>query len=222
MTRRTESHDSPHGADDAQPPTDASDANGVHDASHASDGEGTARSSAESSLGVRIPADHVGAFVAQALEDPERTTAWADVVDAMVSPAARDAWDDLGVVERAAEVLSKASEYDRRAIERFEAVPPDADPAAVRDDLEEGLRCRRNADRFRDAVAAAYGEGRLDDDEIVAALETASFDTASIAEREDRLERLDGAFDLEYRPYGGTLMDEDDGPDAAIDHEETW
>ncbi|KAA9396462.1 hypothetical protein Har1130_17445 [Haloarcula sp. CBA1130] len=177
---------------------------------------------AESSLGMTVPEDHVGAFVAEALEDPERATTWDDVVDTMVAPAARDAWAELRPVKQATEVLSKAAEFDRRAIEHFEAVPLDGDRNDAETDIDEGLRCRRNADTFRDGVAAAYGDGRLDDDGLVAALEAAEFDTDLIGQREDLLERIDSVFGVEYRPYGGTLMDDDDGPEPETEHGETW
>lgn len=180
------------------------------------------KGTAEPSLGMTIPADHVGAFVANALEDPERATTWDDVVDTMVAPAARDAWSALSPVEQATEVLSKAAEFDRRAIEHFEAVPLDGDRSDAESAIDEGLRCRRNADTFRDGVAAAYGAGRLDDAGLVAALEAAEFDTEVIARREDLLEQVDSVFDVDYRPYGGTLMDDDDGPEPETDHGETW
>lgn len=177
---------------------------------------------AESSLGVSIPEDHVGAFVAETLEDPECSTTWDDVVDAIVAPDARAAWRDLSPVEQATVVLSKASEYDQRAIEHFDSVALEDDQPAVQSDLDEGLRCRRNADVFRNGVAAAYGDGLLDDTDIVAALAAADFETGHVAEREDLLERIDSVYDVEYRPYGGTLLDTDDGPEPDPDHEETW
>jgi hypothetical protein len=176
----------------------------------------------ESSLGMTIPEDHVGAFVAEALEDPERATTWDDVVDTMVAPVARDAWAELSPVKQATEVLSKAAEFDRRAIEYFEAVPLDGDRSEAETDIDEGLRCRRNADTFRDGVAAAYGDGRIDDDGLVDALEAAEFDTEVIARREDLIERIDSVFEIDYRPYGGTLMDDDDGPEPETEHGETW
>ncbi|AEM59082.1 hypothetical protein HISP_17280 [Haloarcula hispanica N601] len=176
----------------------------------------------ESSLGMTIPEDHVGAFVAEALEDPERATTWTDIVDTMVAPVARDAWAELSPIEQATEVLSKAAEFDRRAIEHFEAVPLDGDRSEAETDIDEGLRCRRNADTFRDGVAAAYGDGRLDDDGLVDALEAAEFDTEIIARREDLIERIDSVFEIDYRPYGGTLMDDDDGPEPETEHGETW
>ncbi|EMA28275.1 hypothetical protein [Haloarcula japonica] len=187
------------------------------DKSESDDGGGL-----ESSLGMTIPDDHVGAFVAEALEDPERATTWDDVVDTMVAPAARDAWAELSPVEQATEVLSKAAEFDQRAIEHFEAVPLDGDRSEAETDIDEGLRCRRNADTFRDGVAAAYGDGRLDDEGLVDALEAAEFDTEVIAEREDLIERIDSVFEIDYRPYGGTLMDDDDGPEPDTEHGETW
>ncbi|MUV48480.1 hypothetical protein [Haloarcula sp. CBA1122] len=176
----------------------------------------------ESSLGMTIPEDHVGAFVAEALEDPERATTWTDIVDTMVAPVARDAWAELSPIEQATEVLSKAAEFDRRAIEHFEAVPLDGDRSEAETDIDEGLRCRRNADTFRDGVAAAYGDGRLDDDGLVDALEAAEFDTEIIARREDLIERIDSVFEIDYRPYGGTLMDDDDGPEPETEHGGTW
>ncbi|WP_226013166.1 hypothetical protein [Halomicrobium salinisoli] len=207
---------------------DATDDRGAPDANDGGDGDdGTNDQSGsggtlDSSVGVTVPDEHVGAFVAQALEDPERATTWDDVVDTMVAPAARDAWAALSRVERAAEVLTKAADYDERAVERFEAVSLDAEKAAIEDDVDEGLRCRRNADTFRDGVAAAYGDDLLDDEEIVEALETSAFDTDLIGRREDLLERIDEVYDVEYRPYGGTLMDAEEAPEPETDHEETW
>jgi len=198
-----------------------SEANSTDDRTEApTDGQ-----SADSSLGVTIPDDHVGAFVAEALEDPERSTSWDEVVDAMVAPGALDDWRELSRVERAAAVLEKATEYDRLAADRFDAVPLDADENAVRADVDEGLRCRGNADAFRDGVAAAYADGLLDDDDLVAALESAEFETAAIERREELLERIDGVYDVEFSPYGGTLMDTEDGGDdsnAETDRSETW
>jgi hypothetical protein len=191
------------------------------DGSHTGSADGDQRL-ADESLGINIPDDHVAAFVAEALEDPERTTAWEDVVDTMVAPSARDAWDGLSAREQAIEVLSKAAAYDDRAIEQFDAVPLDGDSQAVSESIDEGLRCRRNADTFRDGVAAAYGDGLLDDDDLVAALTESEFETERIAEREDLLERVDSVYDVEYSPYGGTLMDTDDGPEPEAEHPETW
>lgn len=190
-----------------------------------SESNGTDDQSPGSSLGVTIPDDHVGAFVAEALEDPERSTSWDDVVDSMVAPAAREEWREMPRVQRAAAVLTKASEYDQRAIDRFDRVPLDAEADTIQSDVDEGLRCRRNADTFRNGVAAAYGDDLLDEDELVAALESADFDTGLIERREDLLERIDGVYDVKFRPYGGTLMDteESDGDcEGDADHSETW
>lgn len=181
--------------------------------------------SIDSSLGVTIPDDHVGAFVAEALEDPERSTSWDEVVDAMVAPDARNEWRDLTRVQRAAAVLSQANEYDQFALDHFDGVPLDADRATVQSDIDEGIRCRRNADMFRNGVAAAYGDGLLDEDELVAALESADFDTDLIQRREALLERIAGVYDVDFRPYGGTLMDTEEADsdrDGDADYSETW
>ncbi|WP_225334361.1 aldehyde dehydrogenase family protein [Halomicrobium urmianum] len=207
---------------DATDDREAPDANDSGDGDDGASDPGGSGGTLDSSLGVTVPDEHVGAFVAQALEDPERATTWDDVVDAMVAPAARDAWANLSRVERAAEILSKAADYDERAIERFEAVPLDAGEADVRDGVDEGLRCRRNADTFRDGVAAAYGDGLLDDEAIVAALKQSAFETDLVGRREDLLERIDEVYDVEYCPYGGTLMDAEEGPEPETDHGETW
>ncbi|MFC7194601.1 hypothetical protein ACFQL4_07960 [Halosimplex aquaticum] len=74
---------------------------------------------------------------------------------------------------------------------------------------------RRNADAFRDGVAAAYAEGRIGDEELVAAVERSDFDTGQIARREDELERVTSAYDFDYRPYGGTLFDEEQADGSA-------
>jgi hypothetical protein len=83
---------------------------------------------ATESLGVSIPDEHVGAFVAEVFEDPERSTTWAAAIDATIDDAARDAWDGLTPTEQATELLGMAIEFDDRAIEAFEAISvPDAD-----------------------------------------------------------------------------------------------
>lgn len=176
------------------------------------------------SLGVRIPDEHVGPFVAEVFEDPERSTSWADVVDELVAPDARDAWEAMCPGAQATEVLSRAGDYDRRAVERFDSVPLDGSADVVPEAVREGLRCRRNADAFRNAVADAYADGHLDDDALIAAVEAADFETDAIARREDLLEQVDSVYDVSFRPYGGTLMDADDGPDPDVDHDasETW
>jgi len=180
----------------------------------------------DEAVGVPVPDDHVGAFVAQAFEDPERSTEWGDVVSAMIAPSARDAWESLSPVEQAVEVLRKAAEYDRRATDALERVPTNAGTAdpEIRQAFDDAKRLRRNADTFRDGIAAAYRDGRLDDDTLVEAVERAEFDTGVIAEREDALERVTSVYDLDYRPYGGTMFDteENDHPDRDSDIPETF
>jgi copper chaperone CopZ len=170
----------------------------------------------EEAMGVPIPDEHVGAFVAEAFEDPERSTAWDEVVDQMVAPAARDAWAELSAAEQTVEVLDKAAEYDRRAADELERIPtnkPEATPE-IRSAFEEAKRLRRNADAFRDGVASAYQSGRIDDDELVGAVDESDFDTEQIAAREDELESVTAAYGFDYSPYGGTLFDEDKRPDG--------
>lgn len=119
-------------------------------------------------------------------------------------------------------MLSTAADYDRTAAEKLGAIPLDAERPDVHADVQAALRCRRNADAFRNGVAAAYADGRLDDDALVSAVEDSDFDPGIIAERESALERVADVYDVQYRPYGGTLMDTDDGPDPEVDHPETW
>lgn len=173
----------------------------------------------DEAMGVPIPDEHVGAFVAEAFEDPERSTEWDEVVDAMVAPEARDAWDALGATEQTVEVLDQAAEYDRRATDELERIPTNRNEPTpeTRDRFDEAKRLRRNGDVFRDGVAAAYADGRIDDDELREAVETSALDAGQIARREDELERVTSVYDFDFRPYGGTLFDEDegDGADAA-------
>ncbi|NHN61581.1 MULTISPECIES: hypothetical protein [Halorussus] len=181
---------------------------------------------AEESLGVSIPDDHVGAFVAEAFEDVERDTAWDEVVDAMVADEAREAWNDLSATEQVVQVLSAAAHYDERAVDRLADIPTDRGRPTqeIRSEFDEAARCRRNADQFRDGVAAAYADGVVDDDELVAAVERADFDTGVIAEREDELDRVASAYDFEFRPYGGTLMHDeaDEEGENPMDDFEAW
>jgi hypothetical protein len=175
------------------------------------------------SLGVAVPETHVAAFVAEAFEDAERDTTWSAVVDRVVADGAREAWNALSPREQAAELLTMADDFDTRAVERLAAVPLD-DPAltgGARDRFEEAMRCRRNADRIRDGVADGFASGHLRDDDLVGAVERAGFDTDTIAEREDRLESVAAAYDVDFRPYGGTLMD-DEGGDGAVPEGEVW
>jgi len=176
------------------------------------------------SLGVSVPDDHVGAFVAEAFEDVERDTTWTEVVGALVAEAARDAWADLSRTEQAVEVLAAAADYDERAVELLADVPTDrgAPTEEIRERYEEALRCRRNADRFRDGIAAAYADGYLGDDQLVAAVEAFGFDTATIAEREDELDTVANSYEFEFRPYGGTLMTDDEEDDQTMDDFEAW
>jgi len=169
---------------------------------------------------VPIPRDHVGAFVAEAFEDPERDTDWGTVVETVVADEARTAWESLSPSEQAAELLSMAADYDRRATELLASIPlggtdaPDMDtnaeeetpPTAVEEQFEEATRRRRNADLIRDGIADAYAAGRIDDEAILEVVETVGFDTGRIARRERRLEAVADAHGFDFRPYGGTLF----------------
>ncbi|UPW01404.1 hypothetical protein M0R88_04705 [Halorussus gelatinilyticus] len=165
------------------------------------------------SVGVSIPDDHVGAFVAEVFEDVERDTTWEQVVSALVAEEAREEWNELSAREQIAAVLSTAADYDERAADRLAGIPTDRGKPTpeIREEYDEAMRCRRNADQFRDGVAAAYAEGVVGDDELVAAVEEGEFDAGVVAEREDELDRVANAFDFDYRPYGGTLMHDEDG-----------
>jgi hypothetical protein len=189
-----------------------SDTNGADDRTpdEAPDDESTL---AAESVGLSIPDDHVGAFVAEVFEDPERSTTWSGAVDAMVPDDAREQWDRLSAGERAKEMLGMATDYDERAVEHLAEIPVDGDVGAadVRDRFDEAVRCRRNADKLRNAIADAYADGTLDDDSMVGAVEANDFDTTRIARREQLLESVAEAHGFEFRPYGGTLVHEDDG-----------
>ncbi|WP_276299144.1 hypothetical protein [Halorussus lipolyticus] len=165
------------------------------------------------SLGVSVPDEHVGAFVAEVFEDVERDTTWEQVVGELVADEARSAWDALEPTAQIREVLSAAADYDEQTVELLGEISTQhgSPTPEIREQFEEAMRCRRNADQFRDAVAAAYGDGLVGDDELVAAVEDSDFDTAVIAEREDELERVANAYDLDFRPYGGTLMHDEEG-----------
>ncbi|QCW03842.1 hypothetical protein [Natrinema pallidum] len=182
-----------------------------------------AGSSPEESLGVTIPDDHVGAFVAQAFEDVERSTEWTEAIDAVVDDDARDAWRSLSARKQVVELLTIADGFDEQATALLEEIP--LDRGGLDDDLrerfEEAKRLRRNADILRDGIAAGYAEGRVSDDELVAAVEAFEFDTATIAAREDALDAVANAYDLEFRPYGGTLMTERE-PDDDAESFEAW
>ena len=178
----------------------------------------------EEAVGMPIPDDHVGAFVAEVFEDTERSMDWADVVDAMVAPSAREEWNALDGDEQVAEVLEMASRYDERAADTLEGIEVDSDEpdAETREAFAEARRLRRNADGFRDGIASAYDTGHIDDDGLVAAIERVEFDTDEIARREDELERVTSAYDFDYRPYGGTLIQESETPTANPDIPETF
>ncbi|MFC7136185.1 hypothetical protein ACFQRB_05665 [Halobaculum litoreum] len=183
------------------------------------------RRTPDRSVGVSVPEDHVGAFVAQAFEDPERSTTWTEVVSEVVAAEARDAWDALSPAEQVQELLAVADDYDERAVEALEAVPLDGvEPTDEVDDLfEEATRCRRNADRIRDGVAAAYTEDRIEADRLADAVEAYGFDTGTVAEREDLVEAVTEAYDYDVRPYGGVLMEADDSDaDAAAAGGDPW
>lgn len=167
------------------------------------------------SVGVSVPEDHVGAFVAQAFEDPERSTTWEEVVSGVVAADVRDAWEALSPAEQVRELLAIADDYDERAVEAFEAIPLDlVEPTEEVDELfAEATRCRRNADRIRDGIASAYADDRIEGERLADAVETYGFETGTIAEREDLVEAVTDAYDYDVRPYGGVLMEADD-PDA--------
>lgn len=188
------------------------------------DGSRTAGETLEDAVGVTVPDEHVGAFVAEAFEDVERDTAWCDVVDAFVPPSARDEWNELSPRERATAVLDRASEYDRSAVDGFAEIPCSVGGDLDRETLSEALRCRRNADQFRDGVAAAYADDIVDDDALVGAVDDSAFDTELVGERERLLEEVDEYYDVDFRPYGGQLFDADEGPDPDVDHDAsaTW
>jgi hypothetical protein len=190
------------------------------DASSADD-DATEDGSAGDSLGVAVPDTHVAAFVAEAFEDAERDTTWSGVVDRVVADGAREAWNALSPSEQAAELIEMADDFDARAVEGLAAVPLDdaALTGDARDRFEEAMRCRHNADRIRDGVADGFASGHLRDADLVGAVERTGFDTDAIAEREDRLESVAAAYDVDFRPYGGTLMDDGDG---AVPEGEVW
>lgn len=184
----------------------------------------TSAAALEEAVGMSIPDEHVGAFVAEVFEDAERSMTWQDVVDAMVAPEAREAWTELTEAEQVAEVLAMADDYDEEATALLAGIDidgasPDEETVAA---FEEARRLRRNADGFRDGVASAYDEDHVDDDGLVTAVERIEFDTRQIARREDELERVTAAYDFDFRPYGGTLMQVDDAPAGDPDIPETF
>ncbi|WP_138797967.1 hypothetical protein [Halostella sp. PRR32] len=179
--------------------------------------------SLDESLGVTVPEDYVGAFVAEAFEDVERSTEWADAVDAVVADGARDDWEALAPREQVVEMLRMADEFDRKAVERFDGIPLDRGSPTdeMRERFEEGKRLRRNADVLRDGIAAAYADGYVSDDDLVEAVESFGFDTDRVGAREDALDTVANAYDMDFRPYGGTLMTERE-PDEDAEEFEAW
>jgi len=184
----------------------------------------TSAGALEEAVGMEIPDEHVGAFVAEVFEDAERSTTWTDIVDSMVAPEARDAWEELSPVEQVVEVLAMADDYDERSADLLEGIDVDSDEPddSVVAAFEEATRLRNNADAFRDGIASAYDEGHIDDEGLVAAIEDFGFDTETIARREDELDRVTAAYDLDYRPYGGTLIQESQTPKTNPDIPETF
>lgn len=186
--------------------------------------EGSKPAESEHPVGLEIPAEHVGPFVAEVFEDAERNTSWDEIVTALVAPEARDAWDALEPWEQAREVLKQASVYDQQAVEALEPIQTDgsADSETVEVHFEEALRCRRNADTFRDGIAAAYADGHIDGEHLQRAVETVGFDTSTLADRESELERVASHFQLDFQPYGGTLIQDEEGAGGEQTAPETW
>lgn len=167
-------------------------------------------------LGLPVPEEYVGAFVAEVFEDVERSTTWTEAVDALVAGDARSDWEALSSVEQVVAVLDAAASFDERAVQALDGIPIDGETSGSdRHDFEEARRFRRNADMLRNAIADAYSEDYVDDDQLVEAVERHGFETDTIAKREDLLESVAEAHGLEFRPYGGTLMD----PPEATDDE---
>ncbi|MFC6976081.1 hypothetical protein ACFQL1_17520 [Halomicroarcula sp. GCM10025709] len=178
-------------------------------------------SPAEQSVGLSIPEEYAGEFVAEVFEDAERSTDWPGVVDAFVPPARREEWGELDATAQVCQVLDRAGAYDQSAVDALERIDADAERPAAREKFDEAIRCRHNADGFRNAVADAYARGRIDDDGLVAAVERTDFGTDTIARREELLELIAEKHEFEFRPYGGTLLDgerfQTDSSDSA-----TW
>jgi hypothetical protein len=202
---------------DEQPPESGDGGSGPHGhdghSGRVTDGDRSGDAGLEESLVVSIPDEHVGAFVAQAFEDVERDTTWGDAV---VAEEAGDAWQSLSPREQVVELLQMADGFDERAVEELNRIPLDRGSATdeMRERFEEAKRLRRNADVLRDGIAAAYDEGYVGDEELVDAVESFGFDTATVAEREDSLDAVANAYDLDFRVYGGTLLTDRETDDA--------
>jgi hypothetical protein len=51
----------------------------------------------------------------------------------------------------------------------------------------------------------------IDGEGLEAAVEAVGFDTETIARREDVLEDVASVYELDFKPYGGTLIQDDEG-----------
>ncbi|WP_205254131.1 MULTISPECIES: hypothetical protein [Halostella] len=191
------------------------------------DGEGgespAGGSGLDESLGLTVPDEHVAAFVAEAFEDVERSTDWAEAVDAVVADEARDAWEALAPKEQVDELLRMADRFDDEATTMLDDIPLDrgSPTDGMRERFDEAKRLRRNADILRDGIASAYADGYVSDDDLIDAVESFGFDTDRIAAREDALDAVANAYDLDFRPYGGTLMTERES-DEDVEKFEAW
>lgn len=174
-------------------------------------------------IGLPVPDEYVGAFVAEVFEDVERSTTWTEAVDALVAGDARSDWEALTPTEQVVAMLDAAADFDERAVQVLEGIPCDeVNDSSVRGEFDEALRVRRNADLLRNAIADAYSDGYVDDDQLVEAVECHGFETETIARREDLLETVAEAHGFDFRPYGGTLMDPSDGHDRYAPAEATF
>ena len=158
-------------------------------------------------MGLPVPEEYVGAFVAEVFEDVERSTTWDETVEALVADDARSAWERLSPIEQVVAVLDAAAGFDERAVQALESIPHDAENESIRAEYEEARRYRRNADMLRNGIAQAYSSGHVDDEQLVEAVERHGFESDTIARREEQLESIAEAHGLEFRPYGGTLME---------------
>jgi hypothetical protein len=69
--------------------------------------------------------------------------------------------------------------------------------------------------------ADAFASGAVDGDELEAAVEAVGYDTETIARREDVLEDVASVYELDFRPYGGTLIQED-GNEEGTTEADAW
>lgn len=162
-------------------------------------------------VGIEIPENHIPAFVSEVLSDVERDTDWAEVVDRVIAPEAREEWEQLAPAQKVRNVLEIASDYDRRCLKELRSISiTDATKDQARPKFQEATRCRKNAEILRDAVASAHQEGRFDDDALVEGLEAANFSTDLIADREEKIDQITDRFGFDFRPYGGKLLHTDE------------